>query len=70
MSVVVGTEGGCVASCAPGVGEGRVLCQGEAGVACLAMEPSYGTEMVAVTSGECLLHWVGGEGGEDERMVS
>ena len=70
LSVLVGTEGGCVASCAPGVSQPRLLCEGEAGVACLAFEPSYGTDLVAVTSGECLLHWDGGGGGEDERMVS
>lgn len=64
-SLLVATEGGCVAACAPGAPPRALAAREPAGVSCLALEPSYGGELVAVTQGECLLYWAG-EGAEEE----
>ncbi len=57
--VLAATQGGLLAACAPGPGAaGELLLPGEAAaVAHLALDPSAGAELVALTHAEALLHW-------------
>lgn len=60
-AVLAATQGGALAACAPGGGAGaRMLLRPSfdaAGITHLAVEPSLGAELAAVTQAEHLLLW-------------